>query len=98
MVKTRLGKLTRHDAATRLVLRQTEFSQARAGPGPQEADIIGDLHHTDGHRVQRAAQLHQSIVGRQSLKFVGSSHERQTWRQDVTSCRQVLIKTETIQG
>lgn len=51
-----------HDAATRLILRQLQFSKPAPRTTPQKADIISNLHERDCNGVQSARSFHDGIM------------------------------------
>ena len=70
-----LCHLAGHDGGPGLILGETQLSEAAAGAGAKEADVIGDLHDGAGHHVTRAAHLHHGVVGGEGLELVGRCDE-----------------------
>ena len=70
-----LSHLAGHDGGPGLVLGETQLSEAAAGAGAEEADVVGDLHDGAGHHVTRAAHLHHGVVGGERLELVGGRDE-----------------------
>lgn len=61
--------LARHDAASRLVLREADLAEPAARARAQEADVVGDLHQRAGHDVQLAVRLGERVVCREGFKL-----------------------------
>lgn len=54
--------LSRHDTATRLILRQVELTQPTPRAGSEVPNVVRDLHERARNDVQRAVRLNQCIV------------------------------------
>lgn len=67
--------LSRHNAATRLVLRQNQLAKAASGTASQVSDILGDLGEGSGQGVQATMSLDDGVVGGQRLELVWRSLE-----------------------
>ena len=61
--------LARHDAASRLVLWQTQFTQSTTRARTKEADIIGNLHEGASKNIESPVSLNKSIMGSQRFKL-----------------------------
>jgi len=68
---------TWHNAASRFILRQDEFTKPGAWSGAEKTQIVGNLHQTARDRIESSAHLDESVVRRQSLELVGCRHKRQ---------------------
>ena len=67
-----------HDGAAGLILRQRQLSQATAGAGAKESDIIGNLHDGAGNDIAGTRHLHHGVMAGQSLKLVRSCDKWQS--------------------
>lgn len=67
--------LARHDAATRLVLREAELTKATARAGTEVTNVVGDLHQGARNDVEGTMRFYKGIVGGQGLELIGSSLE-----------------------
>lgn len=67
--------LSRHDRASRLVLRETELSESAPGSGAEVPDVVGDLHKGAGEDVESARGLDDRVVCGESLELVGGGEE-----------------------
>jgi hypothetical protein len=62
--------LARHDRAARLVLRQGELAEPAARTGPEEADVVRDLHERYRKHVEGTVRLDQCVVCCKRLELV----------------------------
>lgn len=61
--------LARHDTASRLVLRQAQFTETTARARPEIPDVVRNLHERAGDDVQGAVGLDEGIMSRKGLKL-----------------------------
>ncbi len=61
--------LARHDAASRLVLWQTQLTQPTTRARTEEADIIGNLHEGASKNIESPVSLDKSIMGSQRFEL-----------------------------